>query len=1019
MSGLLIVCEAVEDASRSPSAVPESDLQNETIHLDTTLSPRVDEQTTNRGSFSSTDTTSIVVSNDTVISPSKASKLLETSPVNGQDGTTLSVSAQDDKTNTPEVMTTTPYHIQVQDTSTQKAYDVTSDMVTKSTAGPTDNSLRLITEQSAYIETSTATQHTGNDIISSQSDNETITTDTEYIHGVLSGSASEPITSANQKTVTTSQAEVSSSVSERLEETRSVQIRTVVSGTESMSSSAVNVINRDNIVTTSVQSPHSTLSHVSQGTMSSVPPSSISSVHRILDMTSSQSQPWFSSQEVTIPTPSYSSVGASIAESPLSSVSSANSVIPVAETLTGTNTMEISPTATINQMHSSVKGTHIDNIITTESTTILSSDMHPSEAVHSLPPTLATVDAQTMASESGGIISKSMESSTSVETIPTVVISNETPSLSGEPRSLRVMMSSISEESLQTHVTESIGLSSFSQIILESQNRSPIVTHPYPSYSSVGASIAESSLSSVSSANSVIPVAETLTGTNTMEISPTATINQMHSSVKGTHIDNIITTESTITLSSDIHPSEAVHRSLPYSSMRTPTLATVDVQTIASESGGIISKSTESSTSVVETIPPVVTSYEAPSLTEVPISLIVKMSSISEQSIQTHVTESIGLSSISEIILESQTRSPTVTLELQFKSTSAVQSEGYSELQSTPVVQSVGYSQFQSGGYSKYTTTDKSSDFASRSALEDVTTTGTSEITNVTDSSSAPTGLIGTSLDDQMLHTTTSKPPDMTTNIVDVVTNSSENETWVSTVVLLLGNTERVIPNTKSSPDTASESLIAVTGKADTSPPDTTTKTYVTIHEKPKIRTSSKKPSASTKFPPKTKKPVPTIPVTKKMVSTPPTKWPSLYITFQIEMTWSEFCVLILEFKSIILKVLEKKIGTANNGFHVTILNEHECQTAKKKHWSADISVHVIITDYKGKYNMQMTDKLVDLLEDNLELPGTSFKDKVSNYIKCFVLIFRFLDKMPYFADCMPMLGFLLISNVKHPHCII
>ena len=111
------------------------------------------------------------------------------------------------------------------------------------------------------------------------------------------------------------------------------------------------------------------------------------------------------------------------------------------------------------------------------------------------------------------------------------------------------------------------------------------------------------------------------------------------------------------------------------------------------------------------------------------------------------------------------------------------------------------------------------------------------------------------------------------------------------------------------------------------------------------------------------------------------TPWrPPVYISVKLRMTMSELCSQLHDFSSIIISVLEKKLGEKAHQFAVVVLEELECIPGTNfEKRDAEITVNFFLIDPRGKYDMEVTEKLAELIaESEVDTSGTVFSGKVS-----------------------------------------
>ena len=115
------------------------------------------------------------------------------------------------------------------------------------------------------------------------------------------------------------------------------------------------------------------------------------------------------------------------------------------------------------------------------------------------------------------------------------------------------------------------------------------------------------------------------------------------------------------------------------------------------------------------------------------------------------------------------------------------------------------------------------------------------------------------------------------------------------------------------------------------------------------------------------------------------TPWrPPVYISVKLRMTMSELCSQLHDFSSIILSVLGIKLGEKARQFTVVVLEELECipdMNFEKFKRDTEITVNFFLVDQRGKYDMEVTEKLAELIaESEVDTSGTVFSGKVSFY---------------------------------------
>ena len=201
-------------------------------------------------------------------------------------------------------------------------------------------------------------------------------------------------------------------------------------------------------------------------------------------------------------------------------------------------------------------------------------------------------------------------------------------------------------------------------------------------------------------------------------------------------------------------------------------------------------------------------------------------------------------------------------------------------------------------------------------------------------------------------------------------------------------------------------------------------KNFTVIHVESVATTTGRKPSSTTTgMPMKTKAsknitvlPTIAVPTTMTKVYTKPTKYPfkpdntptpkkkyaterttpkeeennltpwrpPVYISVKLRMTMSELCSQLHDFSSIIISVLEIKLGEKAQQFTVVVLEELECipgMNFEKFKRDAEITVNFFLVDQRGKYDMEVTEKLAELIaESEVDTSGTVFSGKVSFY---------------------------------------
>ena len=231
-------------------------------------------------------------------------------------------------------------------------------------------------------------------------------------------------------------------------------------------------------------------------------------------------------------------------------------------------------------------------------------------------------------------------------------------------------------------------------------------------------------------------------------------------------------------------------------------------------------------------------------------------------------------------------------------------------------------------------------------------------------------------------------------------------------------------PNVTASAITLAENMITEpTALRPTGQSEIPVKNFTVIHVESVGTTTGRKPSSTTtEMPMKTKASknitaLPTIamPTTTTKVYTKPTKYPfkpntptpkkkyaterttpkeeennltpwrpPVYISVKLRMTISELCSQLHDFSSIITSVLAIKLGEKAFQFTVVVLEELECtpdMNYEKFKRDAEITVNFFLIDQRGKYDMEVTEKLAELIaESEVDTSGTVFSGKVSFY---------------------------------------